>query len=285
MGPDARYSRVVPDRRPGSSARPSLAGAVRLAQRIAEKDNKRIVLFLDEFQDITSKRFGDPDVLTKQLRAELQRSHKVSVLFAGSMEHLMRDLFGPGRRALSQFGSFHELSPILPSEWEPGIVARLRELGVAAPPGAIGAIVQRSEGHPRTTMLVSREALSVALSRHQERRIDYGDVLGGWDLAMQADRLRHEEIVERLRSSAHAYTIAIRVARSQRPYSGTASAAAKRALTTLERRASRSAPAGAHGRSPNRSCANTSPRARSGPPRVNAREATVCICRRLCRLH
>jgi len=218
-----------------NSARPSLAGAVRLAQRIAEKDNKRIVLFLDEFQDITSKRFGDPDVLTKQLRAELQRSHKVSVLFAGSMEHLMRDLFGPGRRALSQFGSFHELSQILPSEWEPGIVARLRELGVAAPPGAIGAIVQRSEGHPRTTMLVAREAVSVALSRHQERRIDYGDVLGGWDLAMQADRLRHEEIVERLRSSAHAYTIAIRVARSQRPYSGTASAAAKRALTTLER--------------------------------------------------
>jgi hypothetical protein len=60
-------------------------------------------------------------------------------------------------------------------------------------------------------------------------------VLGGWDLAMQADRLRHEEIVERLRSSAHAYAIALRVARGQRPYSGNASAAAKRALTTLER--------------------------------------------------
>jgi hypothetical protein len=65
--------------------------------------------------------------------------------------------------------------------------------------------------------------------------VDYGDVLGGWELAMQADRLRHEEIVERLRSSAHAYPIAIRVARGGRPYSGTPSAAARRTLSMMER--------------------------------------------------
>lgn len=213
----------------------NLAGAVRLAQRIAERDDKRIVLFLDEFQDIASKRFGDADTLTKQLRSELQRSPRVSVLFAGSMEHLMRDLFGPGRRALSQFGSFHQLSEILPSEWRQGIVERLRELRIDALPDAITAIVSRSEGHPRTTMLIARETVSVALSRRQERRIDHGDVLGGWDLAAAADRLRHEEIVERLRSTAHAYPIALRVARAQRPYSGTAPAGARRALNMMEK--------------------------------------------------
>ena len=63
-------------------------------------------------------------MLTKQLRSELQRSPLISVLFAGSMEHLMRDLFGPTRRALSQFGNFHELTPISPHEWEAGIAAR-----------------------------------------------------------------------------------------------------------------------------------------------------------------
>jgi hypothetical protein len=220
---------------PTRATRPSLAAAVRLAQRIAEKDNKRIVLFLDEFQDISSGRFGDPDLLTKQLRAELQRSPRVSVLFAGSMEHLMRDLFGPGRRALGQSGSFYELSPILPSEWHAGIAERLHELKVAASSEVITAIVQRGEGHPRTTMLLARETVSIALSRHSERAIEYGDVLGGWDLAMQADRLRHEEIVERLRASAHAYPVAIRVARGQRPYAGTASAAVKRALARIEK--------------------------------------------------
>jgi hypothetical protein len=215
----------------------SLSATIALAQRIAEQDKKRIVLFLDEFQDIAapSHRFGDPDMLTKQLRSELQRSPLVSVLFAGSMEHLMRDLFGPTRRALSQFGNFHELTPISPREWEAGIAARYRELDVQAGQGTIGEIVALGEGHPRTTMLIARETLTVALARSEHRGIELGDVRGGYELAMQADRLRHEEIVERLRSTAHAYPIALRVARGQRPYSGTPSSGAKRALDMMER--------------------------------------------------
>jgi len=214
-----------------------LGAAVRLAQRIAERDGKRIVLFLDEFQDIAvpSHRFGDPDVLSKQLRAQLQRSPLVSVLFAGSMEHLMRDLFGPTRRALSQFGNFHELTPILPGEWEAGIASRYRELDVGADEGAISEVAALGEGHPRTTMLIARETLTVTLVRRGSRRVQLGDVRGGHELALQADRLRHEEIVERLRGSAHAYAIALRVARGQRPYSGTPSSGARRALGTMER--------------------------------------------------
>jgi hypothetical protein len=222
---------------PGRAPAASLSATIRLAQRIAERDKRRIVLFLDEFQDIAtpSHRFGDPDLLTKQLRAELQRSPLISVLFAGSMEHLMRDLFGPTRRALSQFGNFHELTPILPSEWEAGIDARYSELDVQADDGMVGEIVALGEGHPRTTMLIARETLTVALSRREGRRIELGDVRGGQELAMQADRLRHEEIVERLRSTAHAYSIALRVARGQRPYSGTASSGARRALNAMEK--------------------------------------------------
>jgi hypothetical protein len=221
----------------GRAPRASLGATIGLAQRIAERDEKRIVLFLDEFQDIAaaSHRFGDPDVLTKQLRSELQRSALVSVLFAGSMEHLMRDLFGPTRRALSQFGNFHELTPIVPSEWEAGIAARYRELDVEVAEGTIPEIVALGEGHPRTTMLIAREALTVTLARREARRIEFGDVRGGHEMAMQADRLRYEEIVERLRSAAHAYPIALRVARGQRPYSGTSSSGARRALTMMER--------------------------------------------------
>lgn len=215
----------------------NLAATIALAQRIAERDDKRIVLFLDEFQDIAAPphRFGDPDVLTKQVRSQLQRSPLVSVLFAGSVEHLMRDLFGPARRALSQFGNFHELTPISAGEWEVGIAARYRELEVQASEGAISEITTLGEGHPRSTMLIARETLTVTLARGKERKVELGDVRGGYELAMQADRLRHEEIVERLRSTAHAYPVALRVARGQRPYSGGPSAGVRRALTMMER--------------------------------------------------
>lgn len=215
----------------------SLAATVALAQKIAERDRNRIVLFLDEFQDLASPkaRFGDPDMLGKQLRSALQRSALVSVLFAGSIEHLMRDLFGPGRRALSQFGSFYELTQISPGEWEAGIAARYRELDVHAADGAVAQIATLGEGHPRSTMLIARETLTVALARGDARIVELGDVRSGLELAMQADRLRHEEIVERLRSTAHAYHVALRVARRQRPYTGKASAGVRRALIAMER--------------------------------------------------
>ncbi len=221
----------------GRASVASLAATIALAQRIAERDDKRIVLFLDEFQDIAAPphRFGDPDVLTKQVRSQLQRSPLVSVLFAGSVEHLMRDLFGPARRALSQFGNFHELSPISAAEWEVGIAARYRELDVQAAEGTIGEAIALGEGHPRSTMLIARETLTVTLARGKERKVELGDVRGGYELAMQADRLRHEEIVERLRSTAHAYPVALRVARGQRPYSGSPSSGVRRALTMMER--------------------------------------------------
>ena len=221
----------------GRASRTGIGATIALAQRIAERDKKRIVLLFDEFQDIATSphRFGDPDVLSKQLRAQLQRSPLVSVLFAGSMEHLMRDLFGPAHRALSQFGNFHELSPILPSEWAQGIAARYRELDVEVAEGTVEEIVALGAGHPRTTMLIARETLTVALARPDSRIIERGDVSGGYELAMQADHLRHEDIVERLRSTAHAYPIALRVARGQHPYSGTPSSAVRRALSMMEK--------------------------------------------------
>jgi hypothetical protein len=235
LGEDVELAWTAPS--DGRASPPGLGTTIALAQRIAERDKQRIVLFFDEFQDIATSphRFGDPDVMSKQLRAQLQRSPLVSVLFAGSMEHLMRDLFGPARRALSQFGNFHELSPILPGEWEDGIATRYRELDIQATREAVSDIVSLGEGHPRTTMLIARETLTVSLTRPQTRAVELGDVRGGYELAMQADRLRHEEIIERLRSTAHAYPIALRVARGQHPYSGTASSAARRALTMMEK--------------------------------------------------
>lgn len=222
----------------GEGANQSRLGAtIGLAQRIAEKDGKRIALFLDEFQDIAapSNRFGDPGLLSKQLRAQLQRSPLVSVLFAGSVEHVMRDLFGHARGALSQLGSFHALSPILPNEWIEGILTRYRTLDVETSESAVARIVTLGDGHPRTTMLIARETLAVALARREAATVELGDVQGGYELAMQADRLRHEEIVERLRSTAHTYAIALRVARGKHPYTGTSSSGARRALNTLER--------------------------------------------------
>src|SRR3954449_1665820 len=140
----------------------ALRTALELLERIAAADDRRLVLFLDEFQEIASGLFGSPAVVTRQLRAILQRSPHVSVLFAGSIEHLMRDLFAPGDRALSQFGAFHELRAIPAAQWRKGIRARLALDGCTIEDSALDRVVELGEGHPRATMLLAQQAHLIA---------------------------------------------------------------------------------------------------------------------------
>jgi hypothetical protein len=114
-----------------------------------------VVVFFDEFQELASGRFGDPDIVTKQLRAELQRARSVSTLFAGSVEHVMRDLFAPSERALSQFGSQYDLAPITREEWREGLAARFERSHMTAATSAVDRLIDAAEGQPRTTMLLA----------------------------------------------------------------------------------------------------------------------------------
>src|SRR5947208_1758967 len=118
--------------------------ALALPGRIAEADNKPTVVFLDEFQEVGSptQPYGDADRLTKRMRAIFQRSTGVSYLFAGSLEHLMRDLFTPSHRALHQFGGFHDLRPIEAEAWMEGLRERLAADDCEAQPQALTRIIE-----------------------------------------------------------------------------------------------------------------------------------------------
>src|SRR3954462_10363878 len=200
----------------------ALRAALELLERIAAADDRRLVVFFDEFQEITGGLFGDPATVTRQLRAILQRSPHVSVLFAGSMEHLMRDLFAPGDRALSQFGAFHELAPIPAAEWRAGLRARLALDRCTIEDSALERLVDVGEGHPRATMLIAQQAHLIARSELR-RKLDGAIVAAALAAAMRADRLKHEQTLERIRSiSRYGQRLAQRVATGARLYAGIA---------------------------------------------------------------
>jgi len=213
----------------------ALRDALELLQRIAAADDKRLVLFLDEFQELASPRkpYGDPDSVTRMLRAVMQDSPTVTVLFAGSIEHVMRDLFGPAERALSQFGSFYELPPIAHDDWAVGIPARLALDRCTIDDDALAGLIDLGEGHPRATMLIAQQAHYVAtleLSRH----VDLAHVGAGFERAMTSDRLKHEQTLAHLRSlGRHAQRMAERVALSDKLYQGLAPDTANQTLRAL----------------------------------------------------
>jgi hypothetical protein len=209
--------------------------ALALPGRIADADGRRIVLFLDEFQEIAGQRapYGDPDALTKRMRATFQRSSQVSLLFAGSIEHLMRDLFTPRQRALSQFGSFHELRPISEGDWAEGLDGRFRLDGCEVDELALRRLVELGAGHPRATMLIAQKThmTSVLLDI---REIDLSTVEQGYRAALEGERVNHEQSVERLRGvHRYALDVARRIARGEPPYRDLPRNSVRRALEEL----------------------------------------------------
>jgi hypothetical protein len=174
--------------------------ALDLPERVARADRRRLILFFDEFQELASARhpYGDPDRVTKRMRAAFQRSTSVSYLFAGSIEHVMKDLFTPGQRAFSGFGGFHALRSIEAGEWHRGLIARFSADDCTIEPSALERIVELGAGHPRATMRIAQQAhlVSVQLDR---REIDLDIVELGYHAALDSDVPTMEQTVEQIR--------------------------------------------------------------------------------------
>jgi uncharacterized protein len=209
--------------------------ALELPNRIAQADGRHAVVFFDEFQEVANPRrpYGDPDEMTKKMRAIFQRSDECSFLFAGSVEHLLRDLFAPGERAFSQFGSFYELAPIAVDAWLEGLSERFAADGCTVRAGALERIVELGEAHPRATMLIAQQAhlTSVMLGT---RVIDLTLVQQGYDAALEGDRPVNEQSVEHIRQLHRlALVVARRIAAGEAPHAGLNSSESYRSVKAL----------------------------------------------------
>lgn len=210
-----------------------LSLALELPQRIAERDDRQLILFVDELQQLISGAYGDPEQVTQQLREALHDSPRVTCLFAGSVEHLMRDLFSNERRALYQFGGFHELSPIAEDEWHRGLRERFAQDDCATDDEALERIVASGEGHPRSTMLIAQQAHHASV---EEGTRHIGGTLAerGYRGALAADAGRHSDLMDRIRAmGGTAVEVAIRLAHRRSPYADLEKKAANRALNAL----------------------------------------------------
>ena len=209
--------------------------ALELPNRIAQADGRHAIVFFDEFQEVANPRrpYGDPDEVTKKMRAIFQRADECSFLFAGSAEHLLRGLFAPGERAFSQFGRFYELAPIAVDAWLEGLAERFAADGCNVRAGALERIVELGEGHPRATMLVAQQThlTSVMLDT---REIDLSLVQQGYEDALEGDRPVNEQSVEHIRQLHRlALVVARRIAAGEAPHAGLNSSESHRAVKAL----------------------------------------------------
>lgn len=218
----------------------ALEEALALPQRLAEKDGRPVALFLDELQELAAPAapFGDPTRLQARMRAVFQRSNRVSLLFAGSLEHAMRQVFEPDA-PLGGFGGSYALSEISRQEWEAGLTDRFQRASIGVADALVGRIAELGDGHPRATMLIAAEAYAAARESGAEE-LDATLVALAWTRACSHDAERCRLVVERMRRLPLAkgtdltLRIARRIASDQPPYAVDAHAEqVRRALDAL----------------------------------------------------
>lgn len=207
--------------------------AFELPQRIAERDGRRLVVLIDELQQLASGAYGDAEQTLQRLRETIHDSPRVSCLFAGSVEHLMRDMFGNPHRALYQFGGFHQLSPITSEEWREGLTERFAQDGCTIDSEALERIVALGERHPRSTMLIAQQTHHASVEE-DVRHIDGTLAERGYRAALADDAGRHSDLIERIRGIGNtAIQVTIGLANNRSPYKDVEKKAASRALGAL----------------------------------------------------
>ena len=200
--------------------RGSFEKALVMMQSAAERDGKHVVLYIDEFQEVAGPRqmFGDPDSTTQLMRGVLQQSHNVTCLFAGSVAHMMRDLFDDERRAFYKFGAWYDLPPITDEEWAEGLAERFERGGRPISEAGITDLLRSGESQARMVMLLAQQSFLAAVLA-DDGRVTTEHTTAAMELAMRADAAALEKDVEHLRElGRHAFPVCRAIALGEPPY-------------------------------------------------------------------
>lgn len=117
-----------------------------LAEAIAARKNMKLVVCIDEFQNITD--FLEPLAFQKQLRAHWQRHQNVTYCLYGSKRHMMQEVFTNPQMPFYHFGDLILLEKIDLKNWRRFIVQRFTETGKDISIELAGKIAITVENHP-----------------------------------------------------------------------------------------------------------------------------------------
>lgn len=117
-----------------------------LSERIADAKGVKIVVCIDEFQNIAE--FEDPLFFQRRLRAHWQRHKKVSYCLYGSKRHMMMEVFTDSSMPFYKFGDIFFLNKIDTEHFIPFITERFSSTGKSITEDASRNIVSLADNHP-----------------------------------------------------------------------------------------------------------------------------------------
>lgn len=117
-----------------------------LAERIALEKGIKIVICVDEFQNIAE--FREPEYFQKKLRSHWQHHQNVAYCLYGSKRHLMLDVFTNSSKPFYKFGHFMFLNKIETPYLINFFKSRFEDTGKTISDDASRLIAQLVDNHP-----------------------------------------------------------------------------------------------------------------------------------------
>jgi hypothetical protein len=126
-----------------------------LAEKIAVRAKKKLVLCIDEFQNIAE--FEDPPGFQRKLRSHWQLHQHVSYCIYGSKRHMLMEVFSSPSMPFYKFGDLIFLEKIKEGEWITFITDRFKGTGKAIQIEAAQRIARLCENHPYYVQQLSQQ--------------------------------------------------------------------------------------------------------------------------------
>lgn len=127
-----------------------------LAEHIAAEKGFRLVLCVDEFQNISE--FDAPEYFQKRLRSHWQQHQHVSYCLYGSKRHMMLDVFTNSSMPFYKFGDLLFLEKIDTPSWIVFITEQFANTGKSITKEQSELIVHLADNHPYYVQQLAQQA-------------------------------------------------------------------------------------------------------------------------------
>ncbi|MBQ2542235.1 MAG: ATP-binding protein, partial [Bacteroidales bacterium] len=117
-----------------------------LPQQIAQRKKKKVVVCIDEFQQIGE--YSDALKFQKTLRSHWQTHSDVAYILYGSKKHMMMNIFGEYNSPFYRFGDMMFLQKISNDEWQKYLVGRFKDTGKSITQALAKYLAEQVENHP-----------------------------------------------------------------------------------------------------------------------------------------
>ena len=129
-----------------SDEKSGISDALSVPERIAQKKKVRILVCIDEFQQVGE--FADSLTVQKRMRSVWQHQQHVNYCLFGSKKHLLQNMFLKSSYPFYKFGDIIPLEPIKEDLWIPYLQQGFRSWGKELPEKIARQICTSVQLHP-----------------------------------------------------------------------------------------------------------------------------------------